>query len=398
MDDLTLIRSFRAERDDGDPRARAAAWGELEAMFEPASAPPASPTRSPRRGLLALAGAGALAAVAAAILALSSGGSPEPAAAEALHETAAVAASGDGAPALQAGPGQFYFTKMKTVEFEGWIPGGETADGPITSQPGGFSALVPKDVEYWTSPEGGGRVREAMGTPQFLSNAEQSRWEQAGSPLPLGFDPRYDQPLLHEAQRESNRKYLETSRGVLDIEDPRSGGGNIHPKLSNVPTDPKELRLAIQSGRAPGISEPDEKPLGPDETAQVLEGILTPTYPNASPALRAAAFNALAEMPGFALDRNATDLLGRTGYAISRDRGHGMREEFIFDPATSKPLGERIVLAEPWQEPYWQGYEAGLALRDVAYLQSKVVDSTREPAEEGQDGGPIATTGPVYHR
>jgi hypothetical protein len=29
MDDLTLIRSFRAERADGDPRARAAAWRAL---------------------------------------------------------------------------------------------------------------------------------------------------------------------------------------------------------------------------------------------------------------------------------------------------------------------------------------------------------------------------------
>jgi hypothetical protein len=328
-----------------------------------------------------VAGVGALAAIVGGILVLGSGPNAQPAAAEALHQTAAVAASGEGVPALQAGPDQYYFIKMKAVEFEGWIPGGETADGPITSQPGGFSALIPKDTEYWTSPEGGGRIRETLGTPQFLSDSERSRWEQAGSPLPLEFDPRYDQPLLEQAQEEGTRKYLETSRGVLDVEDPKSGAGIIHPDLSNVPTDPKELRIAIQSGRAPGISEPGEKPLGPDVTAQVLEGLLTPTYPNASPALRAAAFNALAEMPGFTLDRNATDLLGRTGYAISRDRGHGMREEFIFDPTTSKPLGERIVLAEPEQEPYWHGYEAGLALHDVAYLQSKVVDSTGEPAE-----------------
>jgi hypothetical protein len=381
MDDLTLLRDFRAERDDGDPRARTAAWRELEALLEPSPSPPARPARAPRRGLLALAGVGTVAAIVAGILVLGSGPTAQPAAAEALHQTAAVAASGEGVPALNAGTGQYYFTRMKTVEFVGWIPGGETADGPITSQPGGFSALIPKDFDYWTSPEGGGRVRETMGIPQFLSDGERSRWEQAGSPLPLGFDPRYDQPLLEEARAEGARKYLETSRGVLDFEDPKSGAGIIHPDLSNVPTDPKELRIAIQSGRAPGISESGETPLGPDVTAQVLEGLLTPTYPNASPALRAAAFNALAEMPGFTLDRDATDLLGRTGYAISRDMGHGKREEFIFDPTTSKPLGERIVLAEPAQEPYWHEYEAGLTLRDVAYLESKVVDSTGEPSD-----------------
>ena len=387
MDDLTLLRNFRAERDDGDPRVRAAAWRELEAMFEPASAPPASPTRSPRRGLLALAGAGMLAAIVAGILVLSSGPTAQPAAAEVLHQTAVIAASGEGAPALQAEPAQYYFTKMKKVEFEGWIPGGETADAPITSQPGGFSGLIPSDSEYWISPGGGDRVRETMGTPQFLSSAEQSHWEQAGSPLPLGFDPRYDQALVQEAEEETSRHYLETSRGVLDVEDPRPGDGSasesIYPDLSNAPTDPKELRIAIQSRRAPGISEPGEKPLGTMETIEDLAGLLS--HPNAGPALRAAAFNALAELPGIELDRDATDLVGRTGYAISYDKGHGMRDEFIFDPATSRLLGERTVLADPGHEPQWRGYQAGLTIRDVAYLQSTLVDSTGEPAEEGQN-------------
>lgn len=42
-------------------------------------------------------------------------------------------------------------------------------------------------------------------------------------------------------------------------------------------------------------------------------------------------------------------------------------------------LGERVVLAGPGQNLVeWKGIEAGLTLRDVAYLQSKVVDSTHE--------------------
>jgi hypothetical protein len=402
MDDLTLIRDFRAERDDGDPRARDAAWRELEAMFEPASAPPASPTRSPRRGLLALAGAGALAAIVAGILVLGSGPTAQPAAAEVLHQAAVVAASGEGVPALSATPDQYYFTKMKAVEFEGWIPGGVSVPGgPVTSQHGGFSAQVPKETEAWLSPQGGDRIRQTMGTPKFLSSAEQIRWEQAGSPLPLGFDPRYDKALVEASEEGGDRRYLEQARGVLDVEDPKPNGGSgpeNFPDLSNVPTDPKQLRLAIQSGQAPGISEPGGHPLGLKETTEDLEGLLTLTHPNASPALRAAAFNALAEIPGFELNRDATDLLGRAGYGISYDRGHGERAEFIIDPQTSKFLGERIVLADPGLEPQWKGYEAGLTIRDVAYLQSAVVDSTGEPAEEGQGGGPVATTGPVYHR
>jgi hypothetical protein len=172
---------------------------------------------------------------------------------------------------------------------------------------------------------------------------------------------------------------------VVDVEDPKPNGGSgaNYPDLSGVPTDPEGLRLAIQNRQASGIDSEPGKPLDAHETIEALGGILTPTYPNASPALRAAAFNALAELPGVELDRNATDLVGRAGYAISYAKGHGLRGEFIFDPETSMSLGERTVLADPGQEPQWEGYEAGLTVRDVAYLQSQVVDSTREPAEEG---------------
>ncbi len=401
MDDLSLIRSFRAECDDGDPRARAAAWQELEARFAPASAPAPGPTRSRRRGIFALAGVAALAAIAAGILVLSSGPAAQPAAAEVLHQTAAVAASSEGVPALQARPGQYYFSKMKIIEFQGWSPGGYVVSGAPTSQSGGFSALIPTDWELWRSPQGGERSRQTMGAPRFLASSEQGRWERAGSPLPLGFDPRYDKTLVQGSEGIGNRHYLDQSRGVLDYEDPTSSGGSSpenFPDLSNLPTDPKQLRLAIQSGRAPGLTQSGEQPLGPMETIEEIEGLLTPSHPNASPALRAAAFNALAELPGFKLNLDATDLVGRSGYGISYDRGNGERQEFIFDPATSEPLGERSVLVDPEQEPQWKGYEAGLTTRDVAYLQSVVVDSTREPDHEGEKAGPVATTGPLYPR
>jgi hypothetical protein len=383
MDDLTLIRSFRAERDDGDPRARAAAWRELEARFEPDPSPPASPARSPRRALLALAGVGALAAIVAGILVLSSGPTAQPAAAEVLHQTAVIAASGEGAPALQAGPGQYYFTKTKELEFKGWYPGSYEVPGGRATRPGGFSALVPSESEWWISPEGGDRTRQTIGTPRFLSSAEQSRWEEAGSPLPSTFEPAR-QAELQRLETGSGERFLEMRRGVLDVENPGPDGETnrelVYPDLSGVPTDPEELRLAIQSHRVPGVSDEPGKPLGTQETTEDLGWLLS--HPNASPALRAAAFNALAELPGIDLNRDATDLVGRTGYAIGYDNGRGMRDEFIIDPATSKLLGERTVLVDPGQDPVeWKGVEAGLTTRDVAYLQSKVVDSTHEPAE-----------------
>ncbi len=401
MDHETLIRSFRAERADRDPRARDAAWGELVLKLDEASPPtPSAPLRPHRRPLLAIASVGALVAIAAAVLLLSSGPSAEPAVAEALHQAAAVAASGEGAPTLQAGPGQYYFTKRKELEFKGWYPGSyEVPEGRAT-RPGGFSALVPSESEWWISPEGGSRTRQAIGAPRFLSSAEQSRWEEAGSPLPSAFEPAR-QEELQRLSSESGERFLEVRRGVLDIERPGPNGAAnpelVYPDLSGLPTDPEKLRLAIQNHEAPGVSDEGGKPLGALETIEDLGGLLS--HPNASPALRAAAFNALAELPGVELDRNATDLVGRPGYAISYSNGHSFRIALIFDPETSAFLGERVVLADPGQDPVeWKGYEAGLTLRDVAYLQSKVVDSTHEPAVEGQDGGPVATAGSSHRR
>jgi hypothetical protein len=381
MDDLTLLRSFRAECADGDPRARSAAWEELKLKFDGASPPPASASRrSPRRLPLAIASLGASAAVAAAVLLLSSGPSAEPAAAEVLHQTAAVAASGEATPTLQAGPGQYYFTKRKELEFKGWYPGSYEVPGGRATRPGGFSALVPSESEWWISPEGGSRTRQTIGIPQFQSRAEQSRWEEAGSPLPSNFEPAR-QAELQSASSGSSERFLEMRRGVIDVEDPGpKGAANpelVYPDLSGVPTDPAELRLAIRNHRVAGVSDEPGKPLGAMETIEDLGGLLG--HPNASPALRAAAFDALAEMSGVELDQNATDLVGRTGYAISYSQGHGRRIELIFDPKTSMYLGERVVLVDPGQDPVeWKGVEAGLTLRDVAYLQSTVVDSTRE--------------------
>jgi hypothetical protein len=398
MDDLTLLRSFRAERADEDPRPRAAAWRALEEKFGPTPASAlAEVPRSRWRGLLALAGAGAVAATVAAVLLLSSGPSAESAAAEVLHETAAVAGSGEGAPALQARRGQYYFVRTKTRELMGWYPGGYSIPEAPTSRPGGFSALIPTETQTWTSPQGGGRLRETMGTPEFRSNVEESRWEQAGSPLPIGFEPRYDKKF---EEMEVDHQVLEASRGVLDFETVQpNSGAEIYPDLSSVPTDPKGLRQAIEAREVPGVVDEQDKPVEIEGLIGALGTILS--RPNASPELREAAFNVLAETPGVGLNREATDLLGRSGYAVSYTRPTRarvrLRTEFIFDPQTSDSLGERIVLADSAGEPQWKGYEAGLAIRDVAFLQSGVVDSTHETPEE-QAGGRVTATAPVYRR
>jgi hypothetical protein len=384
-------------------RAVVAERGATEAASEAAAASAVTPAWRRPNPRLALAGAGALAAIVAGILVFSSGPTAEPAAAEILHETAAVAAATD-APAEIPGPGQFLYRKFKRIELESWIPGGPSPEddvpgqmmGGTLSRPDAFNALMPTTQEWWDAPDGAGRVREVAGTPGFLTDQEQSRWEAAGSPLPAPFDPEYQRkyPLAYGDA-------LEARRGVVDTEHPKLEGFRF-PDTSALPTAPEALRLAVESNQISvsgfNLMEPSAKRLDTEKTIAELFNILVEGNPM-TPQLRAAAFNALAELPGIEVDTDATDFLGRQGYAIrSLDPKTGGGMEFIFDPDTSEMLADRSFLGdahrEAGQNPSLRGLPSGLTIRETAYLEAGVVDSTDETSAEAEAHGPGATTAP----
>jgi hypothetical protein len=404
MDDLTLMQSFRAERAETDREAREEIWRALEARLDSADAipaPVATPRRRPkllprRRRLLAFAGATAVAAVAAGVLVLGSGPTAQSAAAAILHETAVIAASPDGpATSPLPGPGQFSYRKFKRLELVSWVPAGLAGDdGPLQSGGGlltgpdaakAFTALQPTTQQWWTGLDGAGRVREVAGTPRFLTSEERRRWEAAGSPLPAPFDPEY--------QREYPLAYgdaLEAGRGVVDTEHAQMKGFRF-PDTSSLPTDPLALRLAVEGNRISvsgfNLMEPAAKQLDSEATIAELFNILAEGNPM-TPQLRAAIFNALAELPGIEVDTDATDFLGRHGNAIrSIDPQTGSGSEFVFDPDTSELLAERSFLGDAQrqarQNPTLKGLPTGLTIRETAYLESGVVDSTRETADGG---------------
>lgn len=383
MDDLTLMREFRAERTVEDPQARADAWRALEARFEsaPAGGAVAIPARRPglfsRRRFLAFAGATALATLVAGILVLDSGPTTEPAAARILHETAAAASDAPVSSALP-GPGEFFYRKFRRLELQSWVPGGEGMMGGVMTRPGAFKALMPTTQESWTAPDGAGRVREIAGTPRFPTEEERSRWEAAGSRLPAPFDPEYQRKYSL-----AFRDALELRRGVVDRETSKLEGFRF-PDTSELPTEPEALRLAVESNQIPvrgfNAMYPSAQRLGTEEATAQLLNILTEGNPM-EPQLRAAIFNALAELPGIEVDTDATDSLGRPGYAIrSVDRESGATLEFVFDPDTSEMLAERVVLGDRERSAFLRGVPAGSTIRETAYLRTGVVDSTEEAA------------------
>ncbi len=368
--------------------------GAAQAAMSPTTAVPGWRRRGPR---LALGGVGALAAIVAAIILLASGPTAEPAAAEILHRIAAIASATD-APAAIPAPGQFLYKRSKLVELEGWIPVDSAGPneplggiGGVLNRPNAFNALMPTRQEEWLSPDGAGRLRQVAGTPRFFTSEEKSRWVAAGSPLPPGFDPAYQQKYPPHGVH-----VLEVRRGVMDTEHPRWKGFRF-PDTSRLPTEPNALLRAVGSNqiavRGFNLLSASAKHLGTQKTIRQLFNILLEGNPM-RPQLRAAVFNALAELPGIEVNTHATDSLGRQGYAInSPDPKTGGGEEFIFDPDTSEVLAQRTFIGDPTGDPWLKGVPAGTTIRETDYLATAVVDSTHETA-----AGPVATADPSYRK
>lgn len=301
---------------------------------------------------------------------------PQAAIAADLHQAANSAEASDTQVEAAPGPGQFLYAKTEVTNLQGWLPKGHAKGSkshpryfvPI-NDPSARYALVPVLKEVWTAPDGKTHVRETLGQVNFLSGANQRLWEDAGSPPPWAFDP-----SEHDVSRDSSGHRLKefaakTFRGRREF--------TYLSRLSQLPTEPEALRLAVENrrgGSSPLDPSPASSPRGGATVERLLEIL---SEPITSPALRAAAFNALAEIPDIGLERDVADGAGRRGDAIGwvRERGFGRR--FIFDPHTGQILAEAEMIFGPKATAEY-GAPAGTPYRETAYLQSGIVDSTQE--------------------
>ncbi len=113
-----------------------------------------------------------------------------------LRQAADSAEASDASVEAPPAPGQFLYTRTEVTQLDGWLPKGHGKGSkshpryfvPI-NDPSARYALVPAVKEVWTAPDGKTRVRETLGRIDFLSSANQSLWENAGSPPPWAFDP-----------------------------------------------------------------------------------------------------------------------------------------------------------------------------------------------------------------
>ena len=292
-----------------------------------------------------------------------------------LRQAAASAAASDAQVEAPPGPGRFLYAKTMEAHLEAWDP-----DGPPSgsrAKPRYFTdrqlrsasampALVSTLKQVWTARDGNTRERETLGRVEFLAPHDQLRWREAGSPPPFAYDPGE-----HDVGRDSS------GRLVKDFASKAFRGRREFTylsRLAELPTDPESLRLAIENRRGGG-SPVDPSPADSQRGGATVERLLEIlSEPITTPALRAAAFNALAEMPGIGLERDVADLAGRRGDAIAWVRQGGFGRRFIFDPQTSKLLAEAEMIFDAGAAEY-PGVPDGTVFRETAYLQSKIVDS-----------------------
>lgn len=292
----------------------------------------------------------------------------------------------DPAPLVPPGPGQSLYTKTKVVQLQGWKPvgpgsGSRTRPRQFTTnllRPEGnaLPALVTTLKEVWMTEGMETRERETLGRIEFLSAGDQERWEDAGSPPPFAYDP-----AEHEVNRDSSGRLVKEYAA-------RSWPGrhefsNLR-KLSRLPTEPQALRMAIENrgGESPSADPSPASSQRGAVTAERLMEILE--EPITGAALRSAAFDALAEMPGIGLERDVADVAGRRGDAITwvRDRGFGHR--LIFDPRTSRVLAKAEMIFDADAAEYHRVPD-GTVFRETAYLLSEVVDSIHDKPSNAQE-------------
>ena len=301
---------------------------------------------------------------------------PQAAIATDLRRAANSAEASDTPVEAPSAPGQFLYTKTKVNQLQGWLPKGHGKGSKLnpryfvpTGDPSARHALVSTLKEVWTAPNGKTHVRETLGHVNFFSAANQRLWEDADSPPPWAFDPNE-----HDVNRDSSGRPLKdfaarSFRGRHEF--------TYMSRLSRLPTEPEALRLAVEhrrGGNSPLDPSPANSPRGGATVERLLEIL---SEPIASPALRAAAFNALAEIPDIGFERDVADAAGRKGDAISWVRESGFGRRFIFDPNTGKVLANAEMIFGPKAVDEY-GAPADTPYRETAYLQSGIVGSTHE--------------------
>lgn len=314
------------------------------------------PSRRPRVGRRWLVAAASL-ATAGAVLAIAIGVGPSPEvvtpAAAALRQAADVARAQDAIP-----PGRYLYVRSANANLAFGYVLVDPAD-PEDATIDCCEAFVPQVRELWLGDEPGDallREREA-GAPQFLSDEERERWIALGRPALEA-----KTPFSGILAGIPARSWYD---GPLDLP---SDAGAIYEQFEED---------AEADHAAPGA--PTDVDVGGSMFLHFSDVL---REARATPEQRAAAYEALARVPGIVLVGETTDL-GRRGIAVGLDivdnepSGFLFRHVLVFDPETADLLEER---REVLPGNRYRGLPAGMIEAYATYEYEVVGALGRRPA------------------
>jgi hypothetical protein len=337
MNELDLIRSFRADVPDPSP----AATGRARRAWRP----PPRRSRRPRPRAVALVAALAAAGTAVALVVPADDGgrlgSPSASAAQVLKRAAAAQTT----PARPLRAGEFWYVRRRAS----WLTTTE-ADG----QPIGYNA--PEVREDWIATDGyrGFRSRRA-GPVRFVGPRDRARWEAAGKP----------ELFVHD---DAGRMFRHRPEPGSAMEKTPFYDGSEHvsyEQLLALPRGPRALHARLRA-----TADACDCGNSVEQETFVIVGDLLRDTPIPGD-LRAALLRAAAHIPGMERIERIRDVAGRMGTGVAIESG-GTRSVLIFDRESYDLLGESEFALE---DAEFADAEPGELVSGSAVMKSGIVRS-----------------------
>jgi hypothetical protein len=365
MNEIELLRNYRAEVSGPAPEAREAARSRLETAIQRELAPGVEAPQAPRRRdflrrrrVLVLAGGVAAAAIATVLaLTLSSGpGQTQNAAAEALRKAATVAAAQPNHPPRS---GQYAYTESRNAYI---------TVHPESPQRKSWSFIARYKRQAWIGPDNSGRLREFAEKPLFLSDT--------------------DRRLCRADHASACTSHWQGQGGRISSQNYGPGkaqGPLAYIDTTHLPTDSDRLYQLLR--HASVINGPpyrrEKATVSDAQVFWTVGELLSETY--APPQVRAALYRATSNLPRVQYLGQTQNSVGEEGVGVAYT-SRGQRNELIFDPNTSELIGIRQVLVDPGKLHLHA--PAGSVIGDSSFVSRGVVNSTSSLPGGGRVGSP----------
>ncbi len=196
-----------------------------------------------------------------------------------------------------------------------------------------------------------------------LTAADKARWNAAGSPRTVTLEAGHKDGGPRSYTLGTDRPTVMRTNVGGDIY--AVGPDNVsYEDLQALPSTSKELRSYLE-GLYTRESSADSA--GAGRTAFVLRQAGNLATMPVKPAVRAAAYRVMAELPGVRVVGHVTDPLGREGVGVEfpdayRTPAGTTKQRLVIDPSTGAMLCEQDLLVEPSAGAKEVGLEAGATL------------------------------------